>query len=32
MRLLNQETNSQMRVLYGNLKDTIKRIGKAPPS
>jgi flagellar motility protein MotE (MotC chaperone) len=31
MRLLNNKTNAQMRVLYEDLKDTIKRIGEAPP-
>jgi len=32
MRRLNGETNAQMRMLYEDLKDTIKRIGEAPPS
>jgi hypothetical protein len=32
MRRLNGETNAQMRALYEDLKDTIKRIGEAPPS
>ena len=32
MRRLNGETNAQMRALYEDLKDTVKRIGEAPPS
>jgi hypothetical protein len=31
MRRLNDETNAQMRTLYEDLKDTIKRIGERPP-
>ena len=32
MRRLNDHTNAQMRMLYEDLKDSIKRIGEGPPS